>query len=372
MKKRNNFYYGLQRGLMILAAVSIVSCGGEPEAKEVVRPVKMFTIPGFGPGEASRRFPGNVEAVQDIPLAFEVGGKLMQLEVEKGQNVQKGALIARLDPERYKNAFLQQQANFNQANNDYARNRSLYENGAIAAAKLDTFQRALDVAKANLETAKKNLNDTVLRAPFSGTVALIPAENFTNVSAGQEIVRLQDMSSLQIRVNIPEAFITSRNRGRQSVDAINERIEARAFLTTNEEARFPVRLKSAETDADPATRTYSATFALNPPDRVTILPGMTAVVEIEFKDVATQTEAASVHRIPTTAVAADPEGKQFVWVVDEETMEVSKRVIQAGEIINDQIEVTDGLTGGETVVAAGVSYLRDGAKVSRMNDSNSN
>ncbi len=372
MKKRIHNNNNLLAGLMILAAISVVSCGREQETREIIRPVKMFTVPGMGPGEAIRRFPGNVEANQNTALAFEVSGKLILLDAEQGNDVRKGALIARLDPERYKNAFLQQQANFNQASNDYERNRKLYENGAIAAAKLDTFRRALDVAKANLETAKKNLNDTVLRAPFDGTIALKPVENFTNINAGQEIVRLQDMSSLQIRVNIPEAFITSRRSERPSIDSINRHIRAEAFLTTNEEHRFPARLKSAETDSDPATRTYTATFALEAPENVNIFPGMTAVVEIEFLRDAAQTDTSSTHRIPTTALAADPEGRPFVWVVNDNTMQVSKRQVKLGEITGDQIDVTDGLTGGEVIVAAGVSYLREGVKVSRMNDPNMN
>ncbi|MEM6600826.1 MAG: efflux RND transporter periplasmic adaptor subunit [Verrucomicrobiota bacterium] len=347
--------------------------GGDPEPTEVIRPVKMFTIEGIG-AEGGRQYPGQVEANQDVALTFEASGKLIEFVVSEGQDVAKGDLIARIDPERYKNTYLKAQADYNQAEKDYQRNRTLYENGAIAASELDTFLRSRDVAQAELKNAKRDLNDTVLRAPFSGVVARKVADNFENVTAGQEIARLQDLTLLLIKVSVPEAVVSSGNEARLTVEQLNQRLDASMRLTTNEAAQYAVYLKDVETEADPATRTYQATFALKPPGQANILPGMTAVVEVQPTEMMQRqlAQIKPVYLIPSTAVVADPDGKQYVWVVDAASMQVSRQDIQTGEVFDDQIQVLSGLAPGMTVVTAGVHYLRAGQKVSRMPDPSEN
>ncbi|MEM6886086.1 MAG: efflux RND transporter periplasmic adaptor subunit [Verrucomicrobiota bacterium] len=364
--------YATLAGLIVALSLWI-GCGDESEKQEVVRPVKMFTIEGLG-AEGGRQYPGKVEANQDVPLTFEVSGKLIEFVVSEGQDVAKGDLIARIDPERNKNTYLKAQADYNQAEKDYQRNKTLYENGAIAASELDTFLRSRDVAQADLKNAKRDLNDTVLRAPFAGVVARKVADNFENVTAGQEIVRLQDLTLLLIKVSVPEVVVSSGNESRLTVEQLNQRLNASMRLTTNEETQYEVYLKDVETEADPATRTYQATFALNSPDQANILPGMTAVVEVEPTEMMQQqlAEIKPVYLIPTTAVAADPDGKQYAWVVDAVNMQVSRQTIETGEVFDDQIQVLSGLAPGMTVVTAGVNYLRAGQKVSRMPDPSDN
>ncbi|MEO0452796.1 MAG: efflux RND transporter periplasmic adaptor subunit [Verrucomicrobiota bacterium] len=352
-------------GLVLLAGCG----GGDAPVQEVVRPVKLHTIEGYGAG-GGRQYPGKIEANQDVALAFELSGKLIELPINKGEDVSKGDLIARIDPERYKNSYLKAQADYNQAEKDYQRNKTLYENGAIAASELDTYLRSRDVAMASLKTAQRDLNDTVLRAPFAGVIALQPASNFENVSSGQEIARLQDVSLLLIKVNIPEAVISANNEALLSIEQVNERLNANMRLTTNEDRRYNVYLKDVETEADPATRTYEATFALNPPEDASILPGMTAVVEVEPTKIRQEELSAirPIFMVPATSIAADPEGKQYVWLVNPESMEVSQAYVTTGEIFEEEIQVLDGLEPGCTVVAAGVTYLREGMKVKRMQD----
>ncbi|MEM9445829.1 MAG: efflux RND transporter periplasmic adaptor subunit [Verrucomicrobiota bacterium] len=357
--------YKINQLLSITVLVLTVGCGNsEKEEQENIRPVKMFTIENFA-SAGERQYPGRIEANKDVALAFELNGKLMEFPVQKGQNVAKGDLIAQIDPERYKNDYLKAQADYNQSEKDFQRNQTLYQNGAISASELDSFLRARDVAKATLKTARRDLNDTVLRAPFAGVIALKPADNFENITSQQEIVRLQDLSLLLIKVNVPEAIVGAGNEGRLTVDQLNERLDASMYLTTNDSVKYDVYLKDVETDADPATRTYEATFALETPEDANILPGMTAVVIVKPTALVKEKMAdiKSVYMIPTAAIAADPEGKSYVLVVNPETMQVSKQIVQTGEIIEDKIQILDGLETGVTIVAAGVSYLREETKV---------
>jgi multidrug efflux system membrane fusion protein len=95
------------------------------------------------------------------------------------------------------------------------------------------------------------------------------------------------------------------------------------------------------------------------PDDVTILPGMTANLVV-FENTGN-----SPHEfyVPINAVATDPNGKFYVWILDEKTMQVHKRNVEAGEMRGQDILIKSGLQNGERIVVAGVPYLDEGMKV---------
>jgi RND family efflux transporter MFP subunit len=126
---------------------------------------------------------------------------------------------------------------------------------------------------------------------------------------------------------------------------------------------FPLTPKEIVTKADKQTQTFKATFTMDSPEDFTVLPGMTATVTLDLSKLMASENA---RWVPVRAVQADSGLKPRVWVLDPETMTVSSREVTIGRMSGDRIRVTEGLSGGEEIIAVGAPYLAEGMRVSRM------
>ncbi len=125
-------------------------------------------------------------------------------------------------------------------------------------------------------------------------------------------------------------------------------------------ARMPATFKEANLLADTVSQTYELTYTFEAPEGLIILPGMNATVELTS---ARRTGAdASLISVPLTALASDGVSN-YVWVVDEDSMTVSRRDVTVAEGIGQYAIVTEGLSVGETIVTAGASFISDGMQV---------
>lgn len=351
-----------KHALWIPLLALVIGCGEEPvEEAPVARPVKMLAL---GAGAASDRleYPGEISAAQHSEMAFEVQGKILELPVIEGQRVEKGALLARLDPRDYEAELGKAKANVAQAKSDYERFKTLYEQGVEAKARLEMRQRRYEVTLADLETARKAVEDTRLIAPFAGRVAKKLVKDFQNVSAKQAVLILQDDSGLELVINVPERDLTARARSR-TLEEVTQRLAPEVSVTAIPEKSFPARLKEIATTADPVTRTFRATFAFDNPADVQVLPGMTAKVSINRPGSGTRQEGFA---IPAQATLADDSGAAYVWVVDPEVMTVSRRMVELGEMTGAEVVVRSGLADGDVVAISGVHQLREGMPVRRL------
>ncbi len=349
----------LQRCGLIALSAALFICGCKPKepppAGPVERPVKMLTLSAAA-GEKGRTFPGEVKADQDVALAFQVSGPLIELPVIKGQKVEEGELLARIDPRDFENALKVAEATLREANERFERIEKLYADGNAPKIEYETELRSRDVADANAKQAQKDLDDTYMRAPFAGTVADRYVENFQNVNAKQPILRLVDDTVLNVTVNFPEQDIVyaRKDAGYQffaMFDAIPDR-------------RFELELKEFVTEADPVTQTYAVIFKMPAPEDLNIKGGMTA--SVTWIDPGTTGTAVAGHRIPAAAVFNKGGKESFVWIVDPKTNTVSERKVELGRVTDDEVVVTQGIEAGETIATAGVHHLREGMLVRRM------
>jgi RND family efflux transporter MFP subunit len=245
----------------------------------------------------------------------------------------------------------------------YQRAKNIFDQGAGSQAEVDKTLRDLRVAEQDLKKAQKALDDTELRAPYTGVVGQRIADNYQNVQAKEPVLIFQDSSSLEMDVSVPERDFVRMKSGL----TLRERTE----LTRPEVAissipgrRFPAQAKSFTATADPVTRTYTATFRFDRPDDVNILPGMTARVILtpSAETIKNYTLAGAV-MVPATAIASDETGKPYVWRVDPDSMKVSRVQVTLGDISNSGISVTGGLEPGDRIAVSGVSRLYEGAQV---------
>ncbi len=208
--------------------------------------------------------------------------------------------------------------------------------------------------EAKLKAAGDALGDTYLKAPFAGVVGKRYVENHQEVQAKQPIVFLQDISRIEVLVDVPEN-LANWVREKFGPDVV-------ARFVGMPDQFFPLTLKEFSTEADPQTLTYQAVLVMDRPEGIHILPGMTATVEGSpgFSE-----ENRSSIMIPAIAVTRDSEKTPFVWILDEADMIVKKTTVRIGALTgSENIVILDGLKLGEKVVTAGVSKIRAGMKVS--------
>ena len=346
-----------------LVALTLVACGEEPQEEvEVARPIKMLTL-GGGAGRGSLEYPGTVQPSQNAEMAFEVPGRIIGFPVDEGQAVSQGATLARLDPADYEAARDIEQARVNAAKADYERYRELYASDAVSLQDLDVRRRNFEVAEAKLRTAQKALDDTRLRAPFSGIVARKLVDDFQNVQAKQSILILQDESGLEVVVNVPERDAALAVPG-LTLEERTARTNPVVQISAVSDRQFPARITEFSTTADPVTRTFAATFAFDPPSDVQIRSGMTAKVILTVPG--SGDEAPTRFTVPANAVAADEDNDPYVWKVDESTMRVSRVQVAVGDLAGADVEILRGLSSGDVIAISGVHNLREGTLVSRL------
>jgi RND family efflux transporter MFP subunit len=345
---------------VLALSLGATGCGEEPpQPEEVARPIKMLTIGGGLSG--IREYPGRIRAVQQADMGFEVAGRIVEFVYKEGERVEKGAMLARLDPRDYENALEQARAVENRSRTYLKRIAQAHKTGAVSDQDLTNAQAALEVSSAEVKIRQKGVNDTKLRAPFDGIMSRKLVQDFANVQAKEPVLIFEDDSRLEIKVSVPERDLAGRRPTASSRDAMNARLKPKVTVTALPDLAFPAKLKELATTADPTTRTYEATFLFDQPNEVVVLPGMTAKVTVQLSDVASAGEVA----IPAHAAVADTAGRSTVWVVDPESMTVKRKPVTLGQLTGDSVIVTAGLSNGEVVAISGVSQLREGMAVRR-------
>lgn len=335
--------------LISAVLLSVISGCGEGDAVvvpvEISRPVPMLVV-GTSDTTSGLRFPGRVRAAQRADLAFNVPGQVLELPVEEGQLIKKGQLVARLDDANYRIQMRSAQAKLNKARTDYGRVEQLWQRSqAVAKAEVDKQRTAMDVAQADYALTKKDFDDTRLLAPFSGVVTKRYVENFSNVKDKEAIVSLQDLNNLEIVINVPERIV--RNTPKQ--------MTGYAIFADQPESLLPVTLKSFSSESDSQTQSYEVVLALDSGYELTVLPGMS----VDVIPQALESLSAGLVTVPLQAIYSSADNITGVWVVQPETSRVTLQAVELGEVVGKDVVVLKGLKGGEKIVTAGVSQLRE-------------
>ncbi len=353
MKRIGNPHH-LRRLFVGVIALGLSGCEQPPaqEQAEVVRPAKLVQI-AVSSKALKVNFPAIVNAETSSDLTFPVGGQIEKFLVREGDQVRRGQTIARLDPRNFRNELSAAQTQLDSAQSEFERAERLLAGEAIARTVFEQRRAALEVAQAQLDTARKALEDSVLRTPYDGVVAAKHAKELQVVQPTQAIVTLQSIGAAEAVVQIPASLVVRSDHIRP--------ISTEVMLDAAPNVRIPATFKAANARADEATQTFEVKFSFIPPAGLRILPGMTGTVHstIEFDDDSALPEQVTV---PLSAVLAEGE-QRFVWLVDTDTMTVTRRSIQVGEGVGEFLVVQSGLSAGDTVVGAGASYLYEGMKI---------
>ncbi len=344
------------RRSIIASFVLLLILGCENQSMDrapVIRPVIALKAGGSAP-LGGREFTGRARAIREINLAFDVSGTINKLPINVGDSLKKGALLASLDSRDYKSNLKAAKANLVKARSNFKRAQKLLKKDYISRVDYDGLKAAAEVASADVERAQKAVSDSVLKAPFTGSISEIYVENFQAVQPKQQIARLIDTSRIEMVVNIPESLIS----GAPYVRDIQVRFDALPDLVLS------AGIKEIGTEASVTTRTYPVTLVMEQPANKKVLPGMAGIARGKpGKDSPILQNRVGIE-VPIAAVfSPTDDGKKYVWVVDGENGVVSRQEVTIGKISSTGMEITSGINAEQWIVIAGVHFLSEGQKV---------
>jgi RND family efflux transporter MFP subunit len=371
---------GLPAGLAVAGAAAWAVTGGGademaatlgPQA-DIVRPAPVVMAAARPPVETVV-LPGVVHPPRAPHLAFRVRGPLDGLLVGEGDEVEAGAVLARIDARDFQlavddvSALLQAaEAARDLAERDHARRARLFATETASRAGLDAALAARDRAAAEvralqsrLRAAQAALDDTALRAPFAGRVARLLVEPHDYVEAGRPVLVLHDTGGTDVTVDLPES-LAARRKAIRSVSVT---------LAHRSDRPVAAVLREIAAVSEAPTGLYRATVGLADPAGAP-LAGLSATVRFE---VSSTDQTGQEVMVPTSAVHAGPRGDDSVWLVEAGTVEtaeagndvalVRRQTVSVVGIMGAWSRLSGGLAPGDEVVTAGVHFLREGQKI---------
>ena len=333
---------------------------------------------------------GKIQPEIEVKLSSEVSGEIIELPVVEGQAVEKGDLLVRVNPDIYQSNvnraqagletsranYAQAQASLKQAEANYNRNKSLFEKGVISKAEWDRVVSEYEVAQANKESAyynmqstsatvkeaQDNLGRTNIYAPMSGTISKLDAELGERVvgtqqMAGTEILRVANLTNMEVEVDVNENDIVKVQVGDSTIVEVDAYLgkefkgivteisnSADAALTTDQVTNFKVKVRILE-------ESYKDLLEGKADNYSPFRPGMTATVDIitNRKDnIIGVPISAIVIKDDTTATESTDQKYEAVFLKEGTKAELRK--VSTGIQDDSNIEITEGLTEGETVI----------------------
>lgn len=409
------------RIILIIAAVVIVGAlivakkqgaiGGSDELKVKIGTAEKLTL------EETVIASGKIQPEVEVKLSPEVSGEIIELPIEEGQEVKKGDLLVRINPDIYqaavnrslaamnssKSALASAKAQLVEAENSFNRNDKLYKNKVISDAEYDAAKRAFDVAKLNVESAEfqmqsaqatyreaqDNLQRTTIYAPQDGTVSRLNVEVGERVvgtaqMAGTELARIANLENMEVLVEVNENDIIRVGLNDTAIVEVDAYLD-KEFTGVVTEIANSAQLTGVSADQvtnfEVKVRILKESYdkMLKEGEKSPFRPGMTASAEIKTD------KRANVIAVPIEAVTtrADTSKKAKSYKIGRESEELEEdyevvflykdgkaqlQVVSTGIQDDESIEVISGLEEGQEVITGPYSLvskqLVNGDKVS--------
>ena len=345
--------------IAIFAVLPLLSaCKQEAEAPPASPRQVRTTVITERDGATSLNLTGRIEAEDEVPLAFRIGGRLLENNGKLGERMQRGDLVARLESQNEENqlraataALAAAEAQYNQARGHYDRQRTLFRQGWATRATYETAEKGLktaaaqiDAAEAQLSAAEDLLGFTELRADQDGVYTTVGPGAGEVVQPGQMVVRVARQDGRDAVFDVPSQVI----RAAPSNPDI--------MVSLADDPRIKVRghVREVSPQADPVTRTFKVKVTLeNPPEAMRLGATVNGTM--------TTTEEAMIE-VPASALTRS-EQQPAVWVVDPANLTVALRTVEVKRFGEYLVAIAEGLKAGDVVVTAGVQALHPGQQV---------
>lgn len=334
------------RGLGLTAVLAFfTACEQDtiPDTEADLGPVKVVTYVA-----QSQRLLDEVQALgtaranESIEIRPRISSIVTRVAFTEGQFVRKGDLLVELENSEIRAGLAVAEAALRESLSTYNRSESLASTQAISASSLEQLRATMQVNEAQVAAARARLENTVIRAPFSGRVGLRRVSPGGFVDTSTVITTLDDTDIIKLDFSIPETFLTVVSAG-MNIAAHSLVYPDRIFAGT---------VDSVDTRLDPVARSVRVRAVLENPDGA-LKPGMFLTVDL-------QRDRGDVLVAPEEAIVPERE-EQFVFqVVDGKAL---KRRVILGRRVPGLVEVTAGISAGDILITEGTHKVRQGSAV---------
>ncbi len=357
--------YGSPNISIVFLFAAILGCGqgNNPTTDRLLRVRTQVVSIVSHPRTAS--LTGEFRARYQSDLAFRLGGRIASRNVDVGERVSAGDILATIDTQEQKAdiaaakaALRSAEATLQQASANVKRVERLVATQAASQEEYDdaksvflTAQGTVDIGKASILTAEGLLNFTEIKADKSGVIVARTAEVGQVVNAAQTVFTLAYDGQ---REAVFDAFQTH-----VAEKPVDDRVDI--TLVSNPTVKATGRVREIAPSIDPTSGTVRVKVAIDaPPEQMTLGAPVTGVAKFQSTDVAI---------LPWTALARQGE-KATVWLVDPATSTAVERVVTIGSYASGVILVNNGLEAGDVVITDGVQLVRPGQKVKAISTQN--
>lgn len=289
---------------------------------------------------------GTLQSNESVIIRPEITGRISEILFDEGGKVEKDTVLVRLDDSTYKAQLAEAEAQLALSRANFNRADDLYKKKTGSERALDEARATRDSNAAAVALAKATLDKTMLKAPFDGSLGLRQVSVGDYVTPGQDIVNVEDISTLKVDFRVPEVFLTEIKVGQDldiTVDALKDKV-------------IRGEVYAIDPRIDAAGRSLVVRAKVDNAEDV-LRPGLFARVNL----VVDSNQGAL--QIPEQALMPQGE-KQFVYRVVDGKAEMTE--IKTGLRRQGMVEVTDGLAEGDMVITAGQMKIGPGAPVTVM------
>ncbi|MFM2450759.1 MAG: hypothetical protein RIS44_3209 [Pseudomonadota bacterium] len=355
---------------LLAVTTLLVACSRPAPAPEPVRAVRTLTVQDQS-AASHYEYAAEVRARTESKLSFQVAGKLVKRQVDLGDAVKAGQVLAQLDPQDLKLAqdsaraqLAAAQANYDLAAADFKRFKDLRDQNFISAAELERRDTTLKAALASLTQSKAQTQVQTNQAGYAalvsdvaGVVTGVEAEPGAVVSSGSTVLRVAQSGPRDVVFSVPEDKVAQIRALASSPTAF----KARAW--GEGKPWWPLKVREIAAAADPVTRTFlvKADLGSKASDQAQLGQTMSVVVDLP--------QVAGVSKLPLSALKEN-QGQTAVWLVDASSMTVKLQAVSVAGADGNEAVISAGLKPGDVVVTAGVHVLQPGQKVKWLQEAN--
>lgn len=291
---------------------------------------------------------GKLKSDQFVSIAPEVTGKIKNIDVSANQKVKEGDLLFQLDDSQAQAALLEAQAFFNDEKRKLKEYTQLIKKNAVTQTSVDTQIALVDIAHARLSAAQTQLGFHSLTAPFSGTVGLIDFSRGQMVSAGDQLLTLDDLATMQLDLQVPEAYLS------QLVTGMNVTASSQAWP----DSVFNGKLIAIDTRVNADTLNLRVRLQFDNAEN-RLKPGMMMVADLTFPE---------INKLIIPVQALEYSGtKRYVYLITSEN-KVKRSEVILGPRIKNQVLIESGLAINDKIVVQGLVNLSDGLSIKDLSD----
>lgn len=326
-------------------------CSTPPAKRDNVRPVKLYKTESLG--KINKNFAGMSVPEEIAELAFRVSGQLIFIDAEDGKIVDKGFLIARLDPRDFQYKEDAASSVMVSAKARFERMGRLLKHQAVSQQDYEIAKTQYEESRSAFENAQGALEDTRLIAPFSGNIEKTYLNNYQRATAGEPVVRLVSPKTAKVRFTMPDNSL--------SLLSLPD-MQLTVRFDNYPDVLFSAYLHEYVASSSDATG-IPVTIVLDDPrvnkGKYRVTPGMSCNINMKIENKSREGMTA----VPVNAIYSPASGGTMVWVCDKDGV-VHTQSVKLGDIFgSDMVTVKSGLAPDTEVVSAGVYRLSEGEKV---------